>query len=373
MAAAAAAGALIGAAGSLGSTVLNNLFGKEIAEDNYWYAKKLAQEDRAENYYYNEQAAINADARARKMYNDIYSPEALLNQYYKAGLSPSLMFGGTPGQGGTTGAQGAGAGGPMTQFTPRQMYGIDPLVGAQIANLLAEANKTNKEAEQIEPLSESQIVKNLADAGHAEAAEAALKAQTAGQELDNYIKQETKEASIYQICAYAEKAAFESEKMYHEMRSAKVLAEVDEATYQQQVKIRIETLNNLISNTAKNNKEVEQIQQDMEHQIYNWDIEYRKLDIQEQQQTSYAQFVNKQCEKIEKELEFEAQRLGIEKTEMWIHAVTDVLKDVAIGAMAFAQFRTGAAKPAQMANKAVKDISNKKYRFVTSKEKHGGY
>lgn len=48
------------------------------------------------NYKYNEMAAENADKRTRALYNDIYSPKALLGQYAEAGLSPSLMFGEHP-------------------------------------------------------------------------------------------------------------------------------------------------------------------------------------------------------------------------------------------------------------------------------------
>lgn len=100
--------------------------------------------DRSTNYKYNEMAAENADKRTRALYNDIYSPQALMRQYKQAGLSPSLMFGGTPGQGGMSGAQGAGPAGPQTPI-----FGVNALEGAQIANIIAQTEKTKAETANI--------------------------------------------------------------------------------------------------------------------------------------------------------------------------------------------------------------------------------
>lgn len=124
---------VLGFFGQIGSTVINNE-----------YANQRTQQDREANYYLNEQAAKQADLRTRALYNDFYSPEALLAQYKASGLSPSLMFGGTPGQGGISGAQGAGPAGPQTP-----VYGVDPLVGAQIANIMADTNKKKEETKNI--------------------------------------------------------------------------------------------------------------------------------------------------------------------------------------------------------------------------------
>lgn len=123
------AGAVVGAGA-------NALFG---VVNNAW-ADWRAREDRAENYAYNERSAIEADFRTRALYNDFYSPEALVRQYNQAGLSPSLMFGGTPGQGGMAGAKGAGAMGPQTPFMP-----ISMVEAAQAAALFAQAEKTKAE------------------------------------------------------------------------------------------------------------------------------------------------------------------------------------------------------------------------------------
>lgn len=127
--------------------LLDTIFGGAInagigAINNAW-ARDLQHEAREENYKLGEKAAENADKRTRALYKDFYSPEALLRQYKEAGLSPSMMFGGTPGQGGTSGAQGSGAQGPGAVFSPMSL-----LEGAQMANLAASTEKTKAETEK---------------------------------------------------------------------------------------------------------------------------------------------------------------------------------------------------------------------------------
>lgn len=129
------AGAIIGGAASVAGSVINNQL-----------AGQRTDIDRRQNYLYGEMQADAADRRTRALYNDLYSPGALLRQYKEAGLSPSLMFGGTPGQGGTTGAMGSNAG-IQTPYMPLSM-----LEAAQIANITAqtknvEADTEKKEAE----------------------------------------------------------------------------------------------------------------------------------------------------------------------------------------------------------------------------------
>jgi len=133
---ASAAGA--SAAGAIGGAAVSGLFG--IMQQQI--SRNITAEDRRENYEYGEKAAENADQRTRALYEDFYSPKALLKQYKEAGLSPSMMFGGTPGQGGMSGAQAAGASGPQTTFVPASL-----IEGAQIANLIAQTRKTNAEAD----------------------------------------------------------------------------------------------------------------------------------------------------------------------------------------------------------------------------------
>lgn len=119
------------------ASVFNNLYNNQKAEER-------AKKDRAENYKYSELAASNADDRTRALYNDFYSPKALLKHYQEAGLSPSLMFDGTPGQGGMSGAQGSGASGIQTPYYP-----MTTLEGAQTAAIIAGIQKTKAETANI--------------------------------------------------------------------------------------------------------------------------------------------------------------------------------------------------------------------------------
>lgn len=111
---------------------------------NNYLSRQQSDYDRQENYRLNELAAGAADQRTRALYNDFYSPSALMKQYKEAGLSPSLLFGGTPGQGGTTGAQGSGTGGPQSAYMPLSL-----IEAAQIANINAQTQKTKEETKNI--------------------------------------------------------------------------------------------------------------------------------------------------------------------------------------------------------------------------------
>ena len=125
-------------------TFLGGAIGMGLNAFNNWMGQEAAREARAENYKYNEMAAENAYNRQRQLYNDFYSPEALMRQYKSAGLSPSLMFGGTPGQGGSTAVQGAGTAGPVAQVMP-----YDFLSSAQAAQMIAQTEKTKAETENV--------------------------------------------------------------------------------------------------------------------------------------------------------------------------------------------------------------------------------
>lgn len=126
-------GTIVGAGANIALGALNNA-----------WAEQQQEKARKQNYIYGEMAADNADRRTRALYNDFYSPAALLKQYQDAGLSPSIMFGGSPGQGGQSGAQGSGAAGLGTPFMPMSM-----LEGAQIANITAQTEKTKAETANI--------------------------------------------------------------------------------------------------------------------------------------------------------------------------------------------------------------------------------
>lgn len=111
---------------------------------SYLMGNSMAAQNAERNYMYGEMAAQNADRRTRALYRDFYSPEAQMRQIEAAGLSPSIFYGGTPGQGGMSGAQGTGTSGNSATFAP-----VSLLEGAQAANLIAQTQKTKAETENI--------------------------------------------------------------------------------------------------------------------------------------------------------------------------------------------------------------------------------
>lgn len=121
---------IIGAVADVANTLINQAF---------------AEHNRKRNYYWNEKAADTADQRQRTQYQDLYSPQAQMEQYAAAGLSPSMMMsGGQPAVGGTPqGAQG-GINGPYPSAKI-----IDPLTLAQIANINADTDLKNAEIKNL--------------------------------------------------------------------------------------------------------------------------------------------------------------------------------------------------------------------------------
>lgn len=118
-----------------GTSIANSLIGQAFAEHN-----------RKRNYYWNEKAADSADQRQRAQYHDLYSPQAQLEQYAAAGLSPSMMMsGGQSAVGGTPqGAQG-GIQGP---YPSGQL--LDPSAAADIALKIAQKRNLDQDTISIE-------------------------------------------------------------------------------------------------------------------------------------------------------------------------------------------------------------------------------
>lgn len=130
-------GALFGAAAEMTGGVVNTLLGKYLQE-----------EATQRNYYLNEKAAVNAMHRTEQLYNNIYSPGALLKQYQEAGLSPSLMYGTSAGGGGNSATMGNGANGISAMYSPIDLAGAAAqmkLAEAQANNLNADTNLKEKE------------------------------------------------------------------------------------------------------------------------------------------------------------------------------------------------------------------------------------
>lgn len=144
-----------GAFGAIGAGVgstLGYVFNQNLMEEQHQYNLAENQHAAGLNFTFGEQAAHNADTRARAFYEDYNSPQAMVRQLEAAGLSPALMYGGggSGGQGhaSTQGMQGAGAGNQQgkTVIPNAGLITEGALATSQIAKNMAEAKKSNADA-----------------------------------------------------------------------------------------------------------------------------------------------------------------------------------------------------------------------------------
>lgn len=304
-----AAGAIIGAALNVGQGIINNA-----------WADYRTEKDRKQNYLYNEAAAINADFRTRQLYNDFYSPTALVKQYNEAGLSPSLMFGGTPGQGGTAGAQGAGPQGLQTPYMP-----ISLVDAAQAAALFAQAEKTKAETETEKgenTLGQARINEILANTGNLRAQQTYTNLMSDYQELQNYVLDNTKDLRIEEVEEQVELLQGQAKQMKWLAKTAKLEFEFNQETYDTRVKTMVETLNNIIADTtlkaSQKNLTDEQIKEIRQHIKYMIDDiwikqshvnnEYFILDYQKNLMEAQAEYYKQMKEYLPKTLEINEGR-----------------------------------------------------------------
>lgn len=234
-------------ASSVGSGVISGLFGiANTAISNAWADSRTAK-DRKMNYRYNELAAQNADARTRALYNDFYSPQALANNYIEAGLSPSLMFGGTPGQGGAQGAQGAGPAGPQTPFMPFSL-----VEAAQAAALMAQAKKTEAETNTIEGNNQrglAEIADTLANAGFKQASTRLTSLQSDWQEVENLYQRDFKDLDLEQLAETVEMTEWQAKSAKWQAKKDKISYQWDKEIYDNGVNPMLESTKNMIADT----------------------------------------------------------------------------------------------------------------------------
>lgn len=228
----------------LAGAAINGVYG---VINNMW-ADKHTSKDRWWNHLYNEIAANNADTRTRALYNDFYSPQALMQQYLEAGLSPSLMFGGTPGQGGMSGAQGAGGAGLQTPF-----YGISALEAAQISNLQAQTKKTEAETETIEGTNErgyAEIQQVLKQTGKIEAETVYQNLVNQWQEIENYVQTNTADLRIEELEEQVDVLEWTAKNMKYQAKLNRLEFDVQSQTAADRVRMVHEQVGNIIADTA---------------------------------------------------------------------------------------------------------------------------
>ena len=237
-----------GGLGLIGA-ILDRQHQEEMQERAHNFNMEETEHAAGLNYMYNEMAADAADERARSQFNDLYSPEARVQQLKNAGLSVGLMYGtgGTVGQGQASGAQGGGASGQQGKSNSAMVNGLGL---AQIMSSLrlneSIAKKNEAEAEEaLENANEKRggnpmgqtIIENIkADTGVKEA-DRALKfsqmnlnnALTTAKELENAFNTDAYESKL-------EMLKYQTATAFQDLQEAIRNNEIGEATKETKIK-----------------------------------------------------------------------------------------------------------------------------------------
>lgn len=274
---------------------------------------------REQNFYYNEMAAQSADARQRAQFYDMYSYPAQVKLLKEAGLNPALMYsGGASGQGGATAPQGLGAGGLHAGYAP-----IDPMTATQIQLAKSQENLNDAEAQK-------------------------LKADTEGQEIENYVAELTKDTSVEErkqnlqvLIALGTKYLSETslniaakdktnwETTWSQIKSNEELQQIrnQNALYLAQIA------------TEKTKQQLnEQQTSTLSAQIDKWQMDvtqrYYELDIQSWSQEAQENWFISQADNLINRLEFDNKALGLNldfsNKKMWVDNSVDVLKSAIV-------------------------------------------
>ncbi len=316
-----AAQAGLNAANGIISGFVNNIYAKEAAE---------------RNYKYNEMSAENADLRTRNLYNDLYSPKAKIEQLRQAGLSPSIMseIAGTGGVG-QTGAMGAGSAG---QSYSDMAINTPDIAAIELQN--AQARKLNAEADVLEGKNErgkTEINEIIAKTKNYRAIEQLNESQRIYQEIDNYIRDKTKELEIKTVEYKTEKMSHESELMFWTAFHEQIATNFDIETFDERIKTIDIKNNNIIQDTLLkqnqiklNNAQIERINAEINKWQEEIKQEYCKILISAAQAKTYGNYVDNLKEFQQEQIKKLADRIEIEgenaKTAKWQVATTAVLQ-----------------------------------------------
>ena len=270
--------------------IVGGLFGIGTTYLNNYLAGQRAQQDRRENYLLGEKAAENADRRTRALYNDLYSPSALMRQYKESGMSPGLLMGGTPGQGGMSGSINPGAGGIQTPYIP-----INAMEAAQLG--MIKAQKENIEAD---------TANKSADTAKKQKEAAYTAAQTTWQNLCNYVKDETKDWDIAIVKESLAKLGNESTLAFWEGLRSKQNLDFENETFKDRAKILEEQWKNFAADTLLKDSEKRLSDEQKQAIREQLNIEWNKV---------YSMYLHNVQEYINGQLNREQFEFEVEKTK----------------------------------------------------------
>lgn len=296
-----------------GTQVVNGLINQAFAEHN-----------RKRNYYWNEKAADAADQRQRAQYEDLYSPQAMLNQYAAAGLSPSMMMsGGQSAVGGTPqGAQG-GIDGPYPAGPQ-----LDPIAAAQLANINANTEKTKAETINIGADTEftmANILKAAAETENYKEATQLLRLDQKMKELQIMVAEATTDEQIAKAKAEVKQILEITEQVKKQNIALDWQNQFTEETYKTRVEQISAEYSETLSKTALNWSNIqlnnEQIKSLAGHlAVAQWNARTQRLSA-----NAEIEMNRKQVEQWLIQNGYTEQQLKNEKTKMWINFATDLL------------------------------------------------
>ena len=233
---------------------------KEMQERAHGFNMEETEHAAGLNYMYNEMAANAADERTRSQFNDLYSPEARVQQLKNAGLSVGLMYGtgGTVGQGQASGAQGGGASGQQGKSNSAMVNGLglaQIMSNVRLNESMAKKNEAEAE-EALENANEKRggnpmgqtIIENIkADTGVKEA-DRALKfsqmnlnnALTTAKELENAFNTDAYDTKL-EMLKYQTSIAFQD---LQEVIRNNEIGEATKATKIKQFEAQLELVQN---------------------------------------------------------------------------------------------------------------------------------
>lgn len=148
---------LIGAVGSIGSTLLGNHSNQAMFNKQMKY--NTSEREASQAYQTSEREAQNA--YSERMYNQYQSPQALVRQYQEAGINPRLAF--DAGSAGTmsavSGSSGSAPAGAMASppYQPGNIFSTGFMDLANSFKAIAEAKKAGAETGSIEALLGEQL------------------------------------------------------------------------------------------------------------------------------------------------------------------------------------------------------------------------
>lgn len=311
------------AVGAIGSAVIGSI----TSSANMKKQQEYDEINRKQNFEYNEKAADNADARQRAQYADLYSPQAQMEQYAAAGLSPSMMMGGGQSAvGGTpSGAMGS-LNGPYPTFK-----GYNPQEWANVANIMADTKL--KEAQTMNMTADTEftmtnILKAAEETENYKQRNMLLKLDREKIQLEIDLQKATNPEEIKQCLERTQQMYETTEQLRKENKSLDLRNELDEKTMQTRIDQAAQEYKTELAETALKWANVNVSQQQVQTLIDSISISRANSTTERLSMENERRKINEQVAQWAKQNGFTEQQLKQENTKNWLNFATNVFGSV---------------------------------------------